>query len=353
MTNYILNMMDDFLSNKIKYLSFFSILMVIYIHSPYVEGYNYKVNGFIQLLLSQGLFRIAVPLFFAISGYLYFYNIDNDIRSIGKKMKKRVRTLLIPYLLANLAFTSVFVLMYYIPQVDQFVNYKMIDQIKDNTLGETLVMLFVEPAGFHLWFLRDLILVIFCTPVLFFLLRYIPRITTILIFFYCFFVHSTYGFPFALTWFMIGACLSVTHISLSFRNYPYSGGICVLCLLWLLADSVCIAAGIKIPFAVHFIGITLGTVGVWLLYDNIIKQPLIDMKYLNVAVQYTFFIYLFHEPALNVLKKLPPVILGQSQWGYLSCYFIIPWLMVAIAILGGKLLKRFIPPIYSILVGGR
>ncbi|WP_455640364.1 acyltransferase family protein [Parabacteroides sp.] len=346
--------MNNFLSNKIKYLSFFSILMVVSVHSSYLENYNYKVNNFIQVLLSaQGLCRVAVPLFFAISGYLYFHNIENNICLIGRKMKKRVRTLLLPYLLANLVFASIFLLMHYIPQVDRFVNYKMVDEMKESTLGDILVILFVQPMGFHLWFLRDLILVVLCTPVLFYLLKYIPRITTILIFFYCFFVHSTTGFPYALTWFTIGACLSVTHTDLSFRNNSYSGSVCVVCLLWLLIDSVCIAVGVKVPFIIHFAGVVFGVTGVWLLYDYIIKQPSINIKYLNVAVQYTFFIYLFHEPGLNVLKKLPPAILGESQWVYLTCYLVVPWLMVVLAIWVGKQLKRFVPGIYSILVGGR
>ena len=69
-------MMNNYLKNKITTISFLLMIMVVNIHSynllPIIpKGYN----TFIQDLFSQGFSRIAVPLFFIISGYLFFLNI--------------------------------------------------------------------------------------------------------------------------------------------------------------------------------------------------------------------------------------------------------------------------------------
>ena len=88
--------MDKNLSDKFKILSFFSIVMVVYAHSYYLEGEDYVLNSFMQDLV-RGIDRIAVPLFFTISGYLFFININDGLTSVLIKIRKRAMTLLIPY----------------------------------------------------------------------------------------------------------------------------------------------------------------------------------------------------------------------------------------------------------------
>lgn len=345
--------MNVFLSNKIRYMSFLSILLVIYIHSYYLEGNDFEMNKFIQLFWGQGICRIAVPLFFIISGYLFFCNVDEGVRTVWRKIKKRRKTLLLPYILANIVFVSVFILMHYIPQTEQFVNSPVVESLKDGSIWGNFKELFWLPVGFHLWFLRDLILVILSTPILYYLLKYIPWITVVVLFLISMIIPSIADHLFAWAWFTTGACLAVTRTSLFSFEYNYSGYICACGLLFLFLDSVCIGLGVDIPFVFHFAGVVSGVVGIWLLYDFVVKRPVIKGKLLNEVTQYTFFIYLFHEPALNVLKKLPPFLFGQSQWIYLSCYFIVPWLMLVSAIWVGKQLKRFTPRLYNLLTGGR
>lgn len=78
-TNHIT--MTPFLSQKIKLLSLISIILVLYIHSGFhdypneIQGmpFNFKLQDFI----SGKIGRCAVPLFYAISGYLFFLNLNN------------------------------------------------------------------------------------------------------------------------------------------------------------------------------------------------------------------------------------------------------------------------------------
>src|SRR5689334_20787058 len=101
--------MDEYLSRKIRTLSLLAIVFVVYIHAyNFPERYLYPdtviagppgIARFIEYFVSNGLGRFAVPLFFGISGYLFFRDIRGDPRIFFFKFVKRLRTLAIPYLL--------------------------------------------------------------------------------------------------------------------------------------------------------------------------------------------------------------------------------------------------------------
>ena len=71
--------MNQKLSNHLKALSFWAILMVLLIHTNNtkltVGLYNVvtpnNINYFVQSFISQGIAAVAVPIFFGISGYFF------------------------------------------------------------------------------------------------------------------------------------------------------------------------------------------------------------------------------------------------------------------------------------------
>ena len=102
---------NDRLSKTIMFLRFPLIVAVVFIHTNLADV---MING--RLLVNEGQFpihdlfrhiitnelaRIAVPLFFFISGFLFFYHTDFSMKMYKQKLKKRVRTLLVPYLFWN------------------------------------------------------------------------------------------------------------------------------------------------------------------------------------------------------------------------------------------------------------
>ena len=103
-------MVNSITSKTIEWLRFFCIVVVVLLHavgSPMdgreVISYHNGVYDTIRILFSEGFCRIAVPTFFLISGYLFFFKLEEWSTDIWfNKLKKRVRTLLIPYLLWNL-----------------------------------------------------------------------------------------------------------------------------------------------------------------------------------------------------------------------------------------------------------
>lgn len=122
--------MTQYLSDKFKVLSLISIILVLYIHSGFhdypneIQGMVFNAN--LQSFISGMIGRCAVPLFYAISGYLFFTGLydggNANYQKLWFKIKKRGKTLLVPYIIACL-FPVVFnLVLEFIPGIEQFVN---------------------------------------------------------------------------------------------------------------------------------------------------------------------------------------------------------------------------------------
>ena len=90
--------MDKYLSNKLKNMSLFMTFFVVILHSNNLENSSVlNVNTLVQNVIGQGIVRIAVPMFFVISGYLFFYKFKPSTEAFISKYKKRFKSLFIPY----------------------------------------------------------------------------------------------------------------------------------------------------------------------------------------------------------------------------------------------------------------
>lgn len=151
--------MSDLQSRTISVLRFPLILGVIFIHSLPGGG----VPDFLGALLSEEMTQIAVPTFFFISGFLFFYGTDSlDGDVYRSKMIKRWKTLVLPYLLWTLIAVIPFVVVHTCrvckgqEHVDILVNYCLDTNTWIN-----------GPFNYHLWFLRELIFVSVVSPIIY------------------------------------------------------------------------------------------------------------------------------------------------------------------------------------------
>ena len=93
---------DQLISSVITFLRFPLCVAVVYIHSLVLEyvGWDrelYPLTTYLYQIISVNIAGIAVPLFFFISGFLFFYNVEKfDVRVYMNKMKKRIYSSLIP-----------------------------------------------------------------------------------------------------------------------------------------------------------------------------------------------------------------------------------------------------------------
>lgn len=345
--------MNQYLSDKIKIISFFSIILVLYIHSGFHdyphEILGMKINHILQYTISGILGQCAVPIFYIISGYLFFLNTDKGIICIIKKIRKRIKTLFIPFIIACLFFPIFYLFLELIPGTDKYIN----SQNFSNNFQQPILMIlqsifYKTPGGdspwaFQLWFLRDLIIIVASSPILFYL-RQILRKEYIIILLYLISILPYNYFPIAACfWFMLGDAYLTKFQQLKLKwILPL---LIFFSILELYTDTPFLITPIKL----------IGVICVWNLYDYIIPQTfkLAEHSFLQLLCGYTFFIYLYHEPTLNIIRKLIVVICGHTSLGFALSYLISPWIFSICAILIGSYLKKKIPFFYSIIVGGR
>ena len=100
-----------------SYTLFLSVL-VIFVHSTHFSLASLQAvphSGFfsasflikIEFFFSEFLGQVAVPGFFFLSGFLFFRGLD-DVKSWGRKVKSRVFSYVLPYLLWNSAMTLLY-----------------------------------------------------------------------------------------------------------------------------------------------------------------------------------------------------------------------------------------------------
>jgi len=201
--------MTQFLSDKIRILSFVSIIFVLYIHSSFNLKEVAGMNGLdvVVKIVSGMLGNCAVPLFFVISGYLFFYN-ANNLSTVFRKIKKRVNTLVIPYIVASVFFIAFYIVLEFVPGAKSFMNSSLL-YLLDEPFGNLFKIVFIAdigrsgPLAFHLWFLRDLIMIVALAPLLYLLNRYLKWYWLPIVFALNFF-DIGYFPKYSLFWFGIG-----------------------------------------------------------------------------------------------------------------------------------------------------
>lgn len=338
---------------KISSLNAICILLVLLLHSYYVEAEQFPLANAVQLMTgTNGISSIAVPLFFFISGLLFFKNVLSIKDCIGG-IKKRVRTLLVPYLIWNIVFVCWFLVMAVIPGVSRFVNSDIFIHFSLEKPLEGLRFLFVEPAAFHLWFLRDLMLYVITTPLLYPAVNRKPFLTL-------FFLVLLFGWVprCGIAYFYFGALIAL-HSSDEKINLNVSDLVVLLCAIVFfgkcMANLFPSIRELMVNPYIQQITCFCGIIMSWSLYDRVVSSCKwsSDSKVLSIISRYSFFIYLFHEPVFNIIKKLSLMVAGISDISLIALYFVNPVIMALLSVLVGYFIQKYLPKVYAVMVGGR
>lgn len=166
---------DSRQSSLISAMRFPLIVLVVFAHSlnfgnveivKSLDGWN--VYHFVSEMISHNLARLAVCWFYAISGYFFFrYLKDEDfcLKWVTAKWKKRIWSLLVPYLIWNLV-------AFCIPALKS-VLFTRLGIGSNNTMPQSnlLFCFWTGPMDFPLYFMRDLMLMSIIAPAAYLLFR--------------------------------------------------------------------------------------------------------------------------------------------------------------------------------------
>ena len=351
--------MNTYLSYKLKVLSLIAIIFVVFIHANInisdSTNFLYENSAFLQYFISQGITRTAVPMFFIISGYLYFISFDGTLNTYLIKTKKRIKSLVLPYFITSF---SVFIFYYFTILFSKRI-FNSPGRFLDQSLGEILDIIFIHPLPYQLWFLRDLIIFVFLSPFIYYLLKYLRFYFIVILLFlwlrilpFDFYIFSNEGILF----FSLGGFLAFKKPFLIKKRKGkfYYFIICSWFLLLIIKSIYNINHGVenRISDVLLKISILYGIISVWSLYDIFMKK--IPNKILLKLSYYSFFIYLIHEPILlGSLKMLSIIFIKKNELLTSFFYFFNAFITIILCIIISKILQKYTPKLYSFIIGGR
>ncbi len=352
--------MTFYLSNKIKKLSFVAIIMVVFLHAynldtkqgGFILHFEKGSNWFLQNYISNGITRIAVPLFFFISGFLFFIDINNDLVNFTYKIKKRIKTLVVPYFFWVLFGILIYFLLQSFPQSKMFFTKKLI--INYNSL-DWLKAIFVNLIPYQFWFIRDLIVITFLSPFIYFLIRKLKLIYIIVVAgFWLFNQDTVFLTSEALLFFSLGACFSINKpefLEMKWLNYKWYFLFLFWQLLITIKTIVLFNDGLEIIVnLLHKLSIIIGLISFWMIYDTLFGLK--EIKQYKIF-ELSFFIFAFHEPFLTIMKKALFFILGKTEVHYLIIYFSAPIISIILSLFSAVVLKKYLNHLYSVITGNR
>jgi surface polysaccharide O-acyltransferase-like enzyme len=356
--------MNEYLRVKIKILSFFLVVLVVIVHAYNTnqvtepEGFYriYGLNGFIQEYFCQGMNRIASPLFFIISGYLFYVNLTGQTRDFVRKVKKRFFTLIVPYLLWSLWGILFYLLLQSV--LPSSISFSR-GLLKDYDLGRLLNTFFLDPIPYQLWYVRDLAVFAILSPILYLLLRYFKVFLLLICLFLWF-----YEFDFvifrnqSLFFFVLGAFISIRDGDRINYRSPWAAAVfTTLWVLIVLFKTTLVYYGyqnLTMLIIIHKISIVAGILAVNNLYNVIISDyPAIIKTRLFSFVTFSFFLFASHEPLETVLKKGLLLVFGNGDAMSLMIFLITPLITIILCVFTGYHLKRLAPKIYGTITGWR
>lgn len=160
-------------SNVIKNLRLPLMIMVVFIHSYLADFPNMTRLVFVETLFSKILPIVAVPLFMFISGYLFFSKCKHLSKDIYvQQCKKRIRTLVIPYVIWNSFVILCFAAMHkFTPSIinadfENISNFSFVKVLNCYWRGSGGF-----PIAYQFWFIRDLILIVIASPIIYWVAR--------------------------------------------------------------------------------------------------------------------------------------------------------------------------------------
>ena len=203
-------------SKNINLLKGLSIVLVVFIHAD-VRSYlaRYMEVGAAMDVYMETLTRIlvdnAVPMFYFVSGFLFFLH----KAPYKDKFKSRIRTLVVPYLFWCLVGFLIPFVFQRLCGLERLYSGTSLKLLKDFSATDYIRMFWDirdgAPILSTLWFLRNLIVVVALTPVIAWLAKHLRLMfPVILLIIYFFFPCSVPGFSTnGFCWFAMGAYFSV------------------------------------------------------------------------------------------------------------------------------------------------
>ena len=317
--------LSKYSSDKLKVLSIISACVVVMQHFSAAMPVDGVWNRFWREIIAYGIFDYAVSFFFIQSGYFLVKDCGKDARWYVNAIKRRAKTLLIPYIVWN--------------------------SIGIAVIGGGYGLFDMLPVITPLWYVRNLFVLCVLSPFFAYAAKKVVATrfgvalgVAVILVLSCVDLPAKRNIVMAAVYFFIG-------VAIRFMPEPTFRWRHAMPIVFLLSLACCLATKIIMVFVLglhlgyiryFMIPAVIGTI--WFYLDMVFPKRTIG----NVAksASYAFPIYVSHY------FFLAPLLNSCQTYGFSLCMFYAISSIIVIVV-SSIAIKRYCPAMYGILTGGR
>lgn len=342
------------LSCSIEALRFPLILFIIFLHSytstsSIMGGHHLYFKMIYPFSLWIG--ETGVPAYFFISGLLLFYS----KKTYQQKLRSRFNTLLIPYLFFNFVILCGYLVLVIMgmPAVilgKDVADYSLIDYVRAFWDRGSWSSGNGVPLLCPFWYIRNLIVLVILSPVLYYILKYMRLLFPLVVGFFWINAHDSAFTLQSLTMFSLGAYFPISGMNPMelFDRYKifFIGAFVLLAVLDVLHLFI------SIPFAlpVHRLALIANTFFVICLCGELLYRHQI---YSSLLSKSAFFVFCIHYPFTLALKPLFERINGLPDAILILAYFASVTCIALVCVVLYKLMNLLMPRFLNVITGSR
>ncbi len=340
---------------KKEFLSFLLSILVFFIHSNFAQenlgnGFISVINQKTSFFFSSSITQFAVPMFFMLSGITFFKGYDN--KKYLRKIKSRVFSLIIPYLLWNTVWLVWEILCSY-----SFISkFSAASEPYPLTITSILKGIFFYGCNGPFWFMFNLIIFSLAAPIVFLIIKnkYVALVSviglSILAFFGIHIPKEVFYSPISIIFYILGAIIGYHYFDFASKKSSKATQIASIILLtaYILAKNI-VSQELHVDnYLTEVIVFTLCAYALWNITDMFIEKIKSRPIYRR-----SFAIYAMHLNLALIILKVISILLPQSEYFEIPKFIIMIVSTLIIINLVCAFLERFFPKVYALFMGGR
>lgn len=335
--------------NYITNLRFPLIFGVVMDHASLVMPQSVRGDDIPSIIFSLllTLVKISVPVFFIMSGFLFFKGVESfNAVNYRNKLRSRWRTLLVPYVLWTFIY-FLYIAATHIPQAISTNNPEALQEL----CTWRIFWMYREglPLHFSLWYIRDLILMCICSPVIWFVLKQLRHLGLFIIFglFVFYRVDSTISFPMSIFYFSLGVYLSVCSVDVRCIATKIKWGVFAIIVVALICSLSNCTPLKHMSQATLALGILLMSCFITEKFQCKVPRLLTDSVFFVYATHCIMFVMMFNKVMMKIIPDSAFPAMLFLRWGFVGI------LTTATCIILYITLKKLFPKTIAVLIGSR
>lgn len=336
--------MNTKISNKITLINYTMTLFVVCLHSLYL--YSDKL-----LLIFYNYIRtlgdMAVPTFFVISSFLLFRKGKNE--PYINKIKKRVKSLIVPYFIWSTFFYLIYLSISNIPVTSKFLNDNYVVFSIKGMISSIIFCKYIP----QFWYIRLLFIIVILSFFIYYIMKKGYKIVPLIIIFILFSINYFFDFPTVNVFTWLPLFWLIAWITYFYEDKIYCFFEKENNLIGILTGVVTlIMAGVISRFDVYS-----NIYYTWRIMSPIIIIFIFKNIHINFNIKWRhrqgFFIFTLHYFIISFIRKIFLLIFGESILAIVITYILTVIFAVLISLLCANIIQKKYKKLNKILSGSR